>query len=144
MDMKNKKKSDRVPLEMQPRYQEILAITDNFCKQHLNEEYAELIRYAIAAMCRKRPSPLMKGRPNTWACGITHAIGMVNFLFDATQTPSMKSSELYKAYGVSQSSGQSKSKEVRDSLDMCQMDPNWSLSSKIDSNPLNVVEEYRI
>jgi hypothetical protein len=129
-------KSETVPKTMQSTFDDIVAITDDFSQQHLNEEYAQLIRYATAALCRKRPSPLAKGKSYTWACGITHAIGMVNFLFDPSQTPHISAKELYKAFGVSASTGQAKSKQVRDTLDMMQMDPNWSLPSKIDENPL--------
>lgn len=62
---------------MEAKYQEVITLTDQFAAQHLNEEYAELIRLATAALCRKRPSPLTKGKANSWACGITHAIGLV-------------------------------------------------------------------
>lgn len=128
------KKSETVPKLMQEKYDAIVAITDEFSRQYLNEEYGQLIRFATAALCRKRPSPLAKGRDKTWACGITHAIGMVNFLFDPSQTPHMSATELYKAFGVSTSTGQAKSKQARDTLDMKQMDPNWGLPSQLDDN----------
>jgi hypothetical protein len=80
-------KSETVPKAMGEKYDRITAITNDFARQHLNEEYAELIRQATAALCRKRPSPLNSGRDKTWACGITHAIGMANFLFDASFDP---------------------------------------------------------
>lgn len=127
-------KSENVPKAMQDKFDGIVAITDEFAKTHLNEEYAQLIRYAVAALCRKRPSPLAKGRDKTWACGITHALGMVNFLFDPSQDPHMSAKDLYKTFGVSSSTGQAKSKLVRDTLDMYQMDPNWCLPSKVDNN----------
>jgi hypothetical protein len=128
--------SEKVPKAMQETFARIVGITDDFARRHLNEEYAQLARYATAALCRKRPSPLAKGQAKTWACGITHALGMVNFLFDPSQDPHMQASELYKGFGVSQSSGQAKSKAVRDLLDMSQFDPNWCLPSKIADNPL--------
>ncbi|EKV02013.1 Plasmid pRiA4b ORF-3-like protein [Leptolyngbya sp. PCC 7375] len=128
------KKSETVPKSMQAKFDSIVAITDDFAKQHLNDEYAQFIRYAVAALCRKRPSPLAKGRDKTWACGITHAIGMVNFLFDPSQDPHISAKDLYKAFGVSSSTGQAKSKLVRDTLNTHQMDPNWCLSSKLDDN----------
>ena len=128
------KKSENVPKAMQAKFDSIAAITDDFAKQYLNDEYAQFIRYAIAALCRKRPSPLAKGRDKTWACGITHAIGMVNFLFDPSQDPHISAKDLYKAFGVSSSTGQAKSKLVRDTLNTHQMDPNWCLSSKLDDN----------
>ncbi|KST61822.1 DUF6398 domain-containing protein [Mastigocoleus testarum] len=134
--MAKTKKSENVPKAMQEKFNGIVAITDDFAKQHLNDEYAQIIRFAAAALCRKRPSPLVKGREKTWACGITHAIGMVNFLFDSSQDPHISAKEIYKWFGVSSSTGQSKSKQVRDILNIRQMDPNWCLPSKLDKNPM--------
>ncbi len=98
---------------MQEKYQTIIEITDTFTNNNLNEEYDRLIRYAAAALCRKRPSPLATGKASTWACGITHAIGMVNFLFDKSQTPHINSSELYKKFGVGQSTGQDRTGKIK-------------------------------
>lgn len=130
------KKSENVPKAIEEKYKEIIEITDSFSKENLNEEYAQLIRYAAAALCRKRPSPIERGKSSTWACGITHAIGMVNFLFDKSQKPYIGSSDLYKNFGVGQSTGQGKSKIVRDLLGMYQLDPNWSLPSQLENNPM--------
>ncbi len=134
--MAKAKKSENVPNTMLSKFDAIVAITDDFAKQHLNDEYAQLIRFATAALCRKRPSPLASGKEKTWACGITHAIGMVNFLFDSSQTPHVSAKEIYDWFGVSSSTGQSKSKQVRDILDTRQMDPEWCLPSKLDQNPI--------
>jgi Domain of unknown function (DUF6398)/Plasmid pRiA4b ORF-3-like protein len=129
-------KSETVPQAMQEKFDRITALTDAFAQQHLNQEYAQMIRFATAALCRKRPSPLASGKDATWACGLTHAIGMVNFLFDPTQTTHISASEIYQIFGVSASTGQAKSKIVRDALNMSQFDPNWCLPSKMDDNPL--------
>ena len=134
--MAKTKKSENVPNAMQEKFDGIVASSDDFAKLHLNSEYAQLIRFATAALCRKRPSPLASGKEKTWACGITHAIGMVNFLFDPSQKPHVSAKEIYDWFGVSPSTGQSKSKQVRDILDMRQMDPNWCLPSKLDKNPM--------
>ena len=129
-------KSEKVPRALQAKFGEIVAITDVFAVTHLDDEYRQLIRYAVAALCRKRPSPLEKGRANTWACGITHAIGMANFLFDPSQTPHMKVNDLNRAFGIGQSTGQGKSKLVRDLLNMGQLDPEWTLPSRVADNPM--------
>ncbi|MGH8547051.1 MAG: DUF6398 domain-containing protein [Methylococcales bacterium] len=121
--------SENVPKTMRDKYKDIVTITDYISHKHLNYEYAKLIRYAIAALCRKRPPPIEKGKPNTWACGVTHALGMVNFMFDKSQTPYMSASDLYNAFGVGQSTGQAKSKLVRRVLGMHQLSPNWTLPS---------------
>jgi len=129
-------KSENIPKVMQDKYLEIIDLTDTFCNENLNEEYAQFVRYVIAALCRKRPSPLSKGKAKTWACGAIHAIGTVNFLFDKSQRIHISASELYTKFGIGQSTGQSKSKIIRDLLKMHQMDPNWTLPSKLEDNPI--------
>ena len=131
-----KSTGDKVPKQMQSKFEEITALTDAFCSTYLNTEYAEMSRKLTAALCRKRPSPLVRGKAKTWACGIVHAIGLVNFLYDSSQTPHIKATELYKHFGVGQSTGQGKSKQIRDMMKMSQMSPDWCLPSRIDDNPL--------
>jgi hypothetical protein len=46
-------KSENVPKIMQDKYLEIINLTDTFCNENLNEEYAQFTRYTIAALCRK-------------------------------------------------------------------------------------------
>ena len=130
------KKSESVPKSVEPAYQAIIELTDAVCRQHLNEEYATLARQLAAALARKRPSPLLRGKPNGWACAVVYALGTVNFLFDKSNEPFMSAADLCAAFGVSQSTGSNKSKQIRDMMDMYQMDPNWSLPSLLDSNPL--------
>ena len=130
------KKSAQVPGQMQEKFDRITAISNDFAKQHLNDEYAQIIRLATAALCRKRPSPLTTGKDKTWACGITHAVGMVNFLFDPAVTPHISASKLYEWFGVASSTGQGKSKVVRDLLDMALMNADWCLPSQLDHNPM--------
>ncbi|CCQ55673.1 DUF6398 domain-containing protein [Crocosphaera watsonii] len=129
-------KSESVPKTMQAKYDQIIALTNEFASQHLNDEYAQLIRAATAALARKRPSPLSRGQAKSWACGITHALGMVNFLYDSSFSPHISAGDLYDAFGVSSSTGQSKSKQTRDLLKMSQLDPDWTLPSLIDRNPM--------
>jgi hypothetical protein len=121
---------------MQARFDAITQLTDAFSQEYLNDEYASLCRQLAATLCRKRPSPLNQGKTATWACGIIHALGMVNFLFDSSQTPHVPSSQIASSFGLSSSTMQAKSKQIRDLLGMYQMDPDWTLSSMIDKNPL--------
>ncbi len=129
-------KSETVPKAMEARFAEIVAITDRFAAKHLNEEYRQMIRCAVAALCRKRPSPVATGKADGWACGVTHAVGAANFLFDPSQAPHLKAGDLYSAFGVAPGTGQGKSKRVRDALKMERMDPEWTLPSRLDDNPM--------
>lgn len=129
-------KSERVPRQMQPTFDAIVLLTDQVCKEHLNEEYAHLARQAAAALCRKRPSPLGKGRITGWACGIIYALGHVNFLFDSSNDPYISAGDLCQAFGVSTSTGSTRSRDVRDALNFRLFDPNWCLPSMVPRNPL--------
>ncbi len=131
-----KQRSQTVPAAMQPTYDQIVALTDPFCKEHLSDECAVLCRELAAALARKRPSPITRGKPEIWACAIVHALAMVNFLFDPTQTPHIRAPEMWVAFGVSQSSTVSKSKFIRDLFNMMPLDPNWCLPSRMDQNPI--------
>jgi len=128
-------KSESVPNEMRATYDAIVALTDKVCQEHLNDEYAALCRQLAAALARKRPSPLARGKADVWACGIAYTIGMVNFLFDKSQKPHLRADELCKAFGASQSSGGNKSQLIRKMFDMMQMDPRWTVPSMMDKNP---------
>lgn len=129
-------KSENIPERMHATFDGIITLTDAFCRKHLNEEYAQLSRQATAALCRKRPSPLEQGHLNAWACGIIYALGFVNFLFDKSQTPYMRAADLCEGFGVSKSTGSAKSRAVRETLHMTQLDPHWCLPSKMEDNPL--------
>lgn len=95
-----------------------------------------MARQLTAALCRKRPSPLARGRPSSWACGIIYALGFVNFLFDKSHEPYLSAAELCEGFGVSKSTGANKSSQIRELMDMVQFDPNWCLPSLMDENPL--------
>jgi hypothetical protein len=125
-----------VPQEMRERYEAVTGITEEFCREHLNEEYADLSRKMAAALSRKRPSPLESGRTRSWAAGIVYALGRVNFLSDRSREPYMTMSELCEKIGVSQANASSKSREIWKRLDLMQLHPDWCLPSMLDENPL--------
>ena len=131
-----KKKAENVPAAMQPVYDAVVGITDEFCRSLLNAEYAEVCREMAEVLCHMRPSPLSKGRANTWAAGIVYTLGRVNFLFDKSQDLHITAGELCSLLGVSQSSASAKSGQVWKVLDLIQFDPRWCLPSRLADNPL--------
>jgi hypothetical protein len=131
-----KTNSLKVPESMQALYHEITSISDAFCKEHLNDEYAEMARKMAAVLARKRPSPLVNGQSKSWAAGIVYAVGQVNFLFDKSNPPYMRADELCKRMGVSQQTASGRAQKIREMLDIFQMHPDWTLPSRVDNNPL--------
>lgn len=102
----------------------------------MNDEYAEIVRKLTAALCRKRLSPVQSGTPQTWAAGIIHAVCMINFGFDKSQTPSTSSIEICSYFKKAQSTVGNKSKEIRSLLKISQWDHNWMLPSRVADSPL--------
>jgi hypothetical protein len=106
--MPKRSPSQQVPKEMQARFEEITQLTDGISHAYLNEEYRQINRELTATLCRKRPSPLVRGKATTWACGIIHALGMVNFLFDSSQTPHIAASQIWEHFQLSSSTMQAR------------------------------------
>ena len=129
-------RSTSVPKAMQAKYDAVVALTDAFCRDHLNDEYRDLARAMAAALCRKRPSPLASGQPRTWACAIVYRLGQLNFLSDKSSRPHIAMADLCAAFGVGQSTAAAKAKVIRDALHTNRMDPTWMLQSLVDQNPL--------
>jgi hypothetical protein len=127
---------ESVPKAMRPTYDAVVAITDSFCREHLDDEYAQLARKLAAALARKRPSPLGQGKAQMWACGIVYALGSVNFLWDKTQTPHMSAGELCQRFGVGKSGCSARARQIMDSLRIRTADPKWYRPSKLDDNPM--------
>ena len=80
-----------------------------------------LISFAI-----QFPDELKKGRPASWAAGIIHSIGTINFLPAPDYEPYIENKEIYSFFKVSQGTMQSKSKSISDSFQLFYMDPEWT------------------
>src|SRR5260370_37351342 len=63
----------------------IIEMIDQFCKEHLNDEYAVLCRKLAEKLGRKRPSPLLSGSRNTGASGSVLTLGWVTCLLDKAE-----------------------------------------------------------
>lgn len=125
-----------IPEAARPAYEAVVGLIDAFCRQHLNEEYRLMCRELASTLARKRPSPLTRGKPATWACGIIRTIGWVNFLDDSSSRPHMKLTAIDKAFGVAESTGQGKSKMIRTMLKIRTFDTRWTLPSRMNDNPM--------
>lgn len=128
--------TEKIPKSMADKFASITALTDSFCEQHLNDEYRAMIHRVVGTLARKRPSPILKGKENVWAAAAVHAVGRINFLDDSSQSPHCKTKVIYEFFGIAESTGQNKSKEIRDLLKMGPMSPEWTLPSRLADNPM--------
>jgi hypothetical protein len=125
-----------VPKHAEELFKTVVGLTDAFCAMHLDPEYAELCRKMVAALCRKRPSPLERGKLEAWAAGIVYALGGTNFLFDPSQKPHMSASEICAGFGVGVSTGAAKAKQIRELFKLGPLNLEWQLPSRLEDNPI--------
>lgn len=114
---------------------EIVQITDGFCGEHLDSEYADLCRTLAAKLARKRPSPLCRGDRRIWAAGIVHTVGWVNFLADPAQRPHLRTEQLAELLDVKQTTMGNKGALIRDLLGIHRFDPEFSRREMIEKSP---------
>ena len=126
----------RIPEPLRHDVEQIFRLTDPFCGEHLDAEYAELVRKLIAKLARKRPSPLARGDLRIWAAAAIYAVGSVNFLFDRTQRPHLTGDDLSALTGVPKSTLAAKAKLIRDVLRIGQMEPEFCRQELLASNPM--------
>ncbi|WP_459480701.1 DUF6398 domain-containing protein [Clostridium saccharoperbutylacetonicum] len=125
------------------RYEEIIKMMKSFTNEYLNEEYMRVCTLATKTLCLNNVEQLKKGKSASWAAGVVHAIGTLNDLFDSKGVPYVKAVDLYKAFNVSSSTGSSKSKEVKNLLNLSKEDKQWIIveTDKSKSTKDNVSEE---
>ena len=112
------------------KYEEIIDKIKSFSSEYLNEEYENICVKAAESLFLNNEDKLKKGKSFSWAAGIVHAIGNVNNLFDSKEEPYIKAADLYKEFGVSSSTGSSKSKEVKSLLDLSKENTKWIIGEK--------------
>ena len=124
-----------VPKAYAARFVELVALTDTFCDERLNDEYKELCREMAVDLCQEG-SPVLGGKGEGWAAGIVYVLGRVNFLDDPSQSPHMKTRDIAAGFGVSPATMQAKARILREGLDLIPLHPDWTLPSRLDRNPL--------
>ena len=125
-----------VPKVMLPVFETIVRLTDDVCDRCLNSEYRDLARALTGALCRKRPSPVASGQPRTWACSIVYVLGRMNFLSDKSFSPHMTTADLCAAFDVGASTVHAKARAIEKAVGARPFDPQWSLPSLVEKNPL--------
>jgi hypothetical protein len=132
---KSKAAKMRIPKKNRQLFKQIIELIDAFCDAHLNNDYKELCEEMAGAICRTR-MPLSGSKPASWASGVVHAVGWVNFLHDPNQSPHMTSAQLAEGFGVSKGTMMTKSRIIRDKLDITTFDPDWCTPAMLVDNPL--------
>lgn len=113
------------------RLDEIFALIKDFCASHLTEGYLSACEQLLEAAYGEF-LPLERGKAASWAAGVVHAAGTINFLQDPASEPHMKLRDIAQHFGVSPATMENKSREIRDGLKTFPMDPRFSASEHLE------------
>lgn len=119
-------------------------MTDKFCNEHIDAEYAALCKLMIEKLGRKRNvKPLATGRLNIWAAAVVYTVATNNFLFDKSFKPYIPSSEIHEYFDTKQSTISAKSAQIRQMLKMSpRFDPTFSTKYSLENNPFLMFSQF--
>ena len=124
--------------EIKSRENEIADMVVQFCKEHIDDEYAALGEKMVRKLGRKRTQPLSRGRLEIWAASVVYTLGTMNFLFDKSFEPYIPSSEILEFFGASQSTVGQKAAQIRDMLKLSRyFDKDFSTKYIMEKNPFS-------
>lgn len=116
---------------------QLIKMTSEFCKSHIDTEYEQLCKAMVEKMARKKSVPFVSGRIEIWAAAIVYAIGSINFLFDKSFKPYATTEQICDYFGVSKSTVGQKAKVIRNMFKMDYWISEFSTQKMINENPFS-------
>lgn len=108
------------------RKDEVLRLTNSFCRRYLDHEYRMLCEKMVKKLCLAEEESFLKGKPEAWAAGIIHALGSNNLLFSTWCEPYVAVSEITAFFGISYSSMHARSRKIMDLFGMETLEREFS------------------
>ena len=124
-----------IPIQMRPICGELAERISDYCGRFLSEDYRTLCLRLLEKLCRKRPSPLLKGRRNTWAAGIVYTIAANNCIFDRSMPIHRTADELSRPFGLAPATASARAAEIRRLVRLSPLDAQWLLPELIEDSP---------
>ncbi|WP_244835288.1 DUF6398 domain-containing protein [Clostridium sp. BJN0001] len=125
------------------KYEDISNKLSDFSDKFLTSDYKSLLIRSLKLIYENNKENLMKGKSESWACGLVHALGTINGLFDSKNDISLKVSDLYKAFNISSSTGLNKSKDVRKLLSLDENSDKWKISKNMQNEQFRFLVDRR-
>lgn len=123
--------------EIKKRESKLLEMTGMFCSQKLDDDYFKLSEKLIKKMGRKRDVPFKRGKLEIWAAAVIYTIGSINFLFDKSFEPFIKSEEISDFFGTKNATVSNKAGQIRKMFNLTMFDNEFATEHMNESNPLN-------
>ena len=124
--------------QLNEREARVIELATSFCKEHLDDECAELCTKLVQKLGRTHPCPLQSGKIDIWAAASVYTICSINFMFSKSSRLNTSPAAIAAHFGASNSTISQKSKAIKDLLNISNVfDPDFSLKEIGEKNPLN-------
>ena len=124
-----------IPIQMRPICGELAEMISDYCGRFLSEDYLALCLRLLEKLCRKRSSPLLRGRRNTWAAEIVYAIAANNLIFDKSMPIHRTADELSRPFGLAPATASARAAEIHKLVRLSPLDAQWLLPELIEDSP---------
>lgn len=118
---------NNIPTEVLSRVNDISEKINDFNLKVLNKEYADKCDELLTSLSQSENCNLTRGKTNTWAAGVTHAIFFVN---DTLNKTGIHMDELADFFDVSEGTIGTKSREIRKALKIEKSSNKWKIDEK--------------
>ena len=124
--------------QLKERETRVIELATAFCKEHLDDECAELCTKLVQKLGRKRSCPLQSGRVEIWAAASVYTICSINFMFSKSSRLNTSSAEIADHFGASGSTIAQKSRVIKDLLKISNVfDRGVARKESADNEPFN-------
>ena len=106
-------------------FNEISQKTDVFCQTHLDENFKKHARKAVSMLCRDKNCAVHRGKRESWASGVMHALIQANRVFEAENPLHIQPVIMQTFFKVSSSTTTKKSSLIRKCLNISPDNPAW-------------------
>ncbi len=120
--------------------QEVIKLTNRFCLEHLNMEYASLCEKLVKKLCKESSIQFVDGDFELWAASVIHAIGSINFLFDKTFEPTVEAQQIGEFYNLPYEKVTVFADKVTEKLNLQMFDTGFSTQYTLKNNPFDKIK----
>ena len=106
-------------------FQELVELLAGFCDGRTDAPFTALADKAALLLCQDASCPVHRGKRESWASGIVHALAQTNSLLGSSGTGSFQPVDIHTHFKVSSSTTSKKSSQIKKILDMNPENAAW-------------------
>jgi hypothetical protein len=119
------------PIRLSPERDQVLkeinGLLKEFCDHRMDKDFMQLTLTAASELCQEASCPVHRGKRESWASGIIHALAQANGILGSTQTGSIQPVDIHTHFKVSSSTTSKKSSQIKKILGIGSDNPQWLL-----------------